>query len=269
MPYIQVNDIEIYYEVHGDGEPLVLLSGLTMNLIPWTLYQVTAFTEAGYQVVLIDNRDVGRTSESQVQDYSIEQFTEDTIGVLDVMGIRSAHILGYSMGGMIALDMAIRHSPRVNTLTILGSTGKLGASEKNLLKAIKAAKEKMNNEEFWRFMANKAMTWRFFENEEGVARWFGFVTSDVYHQSVPALIRQVNACNGFDVSASLKSINQPTHIIVGEEDEMFAPRHSEFLAENISGAKLTRLPNLAHAVYSEGVDVFNPLVLGFLSEHAI
>lgn len=266
MPYAKVNNLNIYYEIHGSGEPLVFLSGLSMNHVPWTIYQVDYFVEAGYQVIVMDNRDVGRTDESNIDAYKIRTFAEDTSGLLVHLGIESAHVLGYSMGGMIALELILNDLLKLRSLTLVGSTARQGGFGTNFLEVLKIAKEKLSNEEFWRFMANKILSWKFFENEKAVSKWLAFVTSDEYYQSVAALKRQADACVGFDVLNQLKDINVPTHVIVGEHDEMLAPRHSELLAKNIHGAQLSCVSDYGHAVYSEGAEDFNPLVLGFLND---
>ena len=265
MPYAKIGNLNIYYEVYGNGEPLVFLSGLSMNHIPWTIYQKDYFVEAGFQVIIMDNRDVGSTDESEVDDYKIRTFAEDTSGLLAHLGIESAHFLGYSMGGMIALEMALNNLVKLQSLTLVGSTARQGGFGENFLEVLKTAKEKLSNEEFWRFMANKILSWKFFENEKAVSKWLAFVTSDEYYQSVAALKRQADACVGFDVLDQLRDIKIPTHVIVGEHDEMLAARHSELLVDGIAGAKFSRVPDYGHAVYAEGAEIFNPLVLEFLN----
>jgi len=155
MSYVKINKLNIYYEIHGDGEPLVFLSGLSMNHIPWTIYQVDYFVAAGYKVIIMDNRDVGRTDESDIDDYEIRTFAEDTSRLLAHLGIESAHILGYSMGGMIALEMTLNNMTKLRSLTLVGSTARQGGFGTNFLDVIKMVKEKLSNEEFWRFMASK------------------------------------------------------------------------------------------------------------------
>lgn len=263
MPFALINELNLYYEVHGEGIPVVIISGISMNLIPWTLYQVPTLISAGFQVILIDNRDVGQSENTDSSDYSIHDMALDVSGLLDKLSISSAHLLGYSMGGMIGLDLAIHEPKKLRSLSVLGSIAKLQAYERQLLKIMEAAKQSMPNEEFWRFMGHKIMTWRFFENQEMVDRWFSFVTSDANQQKTEALVRQVHACENFDVSDSLNKITLPTHVIVGEEDQMLAPRHSEALARDILDSKLTIIPNAGHSAYAEAMPIFNELIMSF------
>ena len=122
MPTINVNDINIYYEVHGEGEPLILIGGLANDITDYTDH-TTIIPELSqhYTVIAFDNRGVGRTDKPDAP-YSIEMMAEDTVGLLDTLGITKAHLLGISMGGRIALALTLRHPERVNAL-VLASTG--------------------------------------------------------------------------------------------------------------------------------------------------
>lgn len=268
MPIADIAGQEINYLVEGEGPALLFVCGMTMNLIPWTIYQKEFFVDAGYKVVLFDNRDTGSSGISHTKSYTVSDLAQDASGLLDHLEIKTAHVLGYSLGGMIALDMAVHQPSRIDTLTILGSTARQLEAEKNLLSVIMSAKENFSNEDFWKFMANKAMSWRFFENTESVEKWLAFVTSDLNAQSVEALGRQADSCRNFDLSAEIESIRTPTHVIVGAEDTMFPHHHSESIVKKITGARYSVIPNAAHATYSEAARAFNDAVLEFISKNS-
>jgi len=265
MPVVDVQGHKLNYLEEGDGPAILFVSGMTMNLIPWTIYQKDFFVDAGYKVIVFDNRDTGSSEMSRSGAYSVSDLAQDAVGLLDSLEIESAHVVGYSLGGMIALDMAVNFPNRLDSLIVLGSTARQLESEKNLVTVVKSAKKNLSNEEFWRFMANKVMSWRFFENPESVERWFGFVTSDLNAQSVDALCRQADSCINFDIEEQLGSIQLPTQVIVGAEDTMLPPHHSELIAKGISHAKFCVIPNAAHAAYSECAPEFNSTVLEFIS----
>src|SRR5579871_570460 len=118
MPTISVNDIDMYYEVHGEGEPLVLIAGTNSD---HTLYRgITPQLAAKYQVIVFDNRGVGQTSKPDIP-YSIEMMADDTAGLLDALGITGAHMLGTSMGGRIAVALALRHPRHVKSLILVST----------------------------------------------------------------------------------------------------------------------------------------------------
>lgn len=268
MPIADVRGQDLNYLVEGEGPAILFICGMTMNLIPWTIYQKDHFVEAGYQVILFDNRDTGASGTSQSNSYTVSDLAQDAFGLLDHLQIQTSNVLGYSLGGMIALEMAVRDPDRISTLTILGSTARQLEAERNILSVVKATKEKLSNEEFWQFMANKVMSWRFFENAEAVERWFGFATSDMNAQSAEALCRQADSCKDFDILENITSISLPTHAIVGAEDTMLPPHHSESIAKGIPGAKFTIIPNAAHSVYSEAAQEFNKTVLEYIQSNS-
>lgn len=264
MPILKVNDLEIYHEVHGEGEPIVFVGGMTQNLLPWTLYQVPFFAGNGFKCVLLDNRNVGRTSQGIKTDYSIKDLAQDTTGLLDALGIESAHFVGYSMGGMVGLDIASQNPTRLLSLNLLGTAAKISAYDENKLTYLMSAKRGLENEDFWRLIADNVMTWRIFENEEAIERLFGFVTSEANNQTAESMEQQINAIRKFDSTALLTSISVPTCVLVGDEDIMLAPRHSEYLASKIPGAKLIKIPNAGHSAYSEQADIFNKQISEFI-----
>ena len=118
MPTVKVNDIDIYYEIHGEGEPLVLIAGLNSD---HTLYRTLLSRLAAHnQVIVFDNRGVGQSSKPDIP-YSIEMMADDTAGLLDALGITGAHILGTSMGGRIAVALALRHPHHVKSLILVST----------------------------------------------------------------------------------------------------------------------------------------------------
>src|SRR3954466_9805909 len=113
---VHANGQQLYYEVHGDGPPLVLVMGIGYDCSLWTLAQVPALSTQ-FRVVLVDNRDAGRSSRA-THPYCIADMADDLAGLLDALGIQRSHLLGLSMGGMIALEFAIRHGDRLDRLGV-------------------------------------------------------------------------------------------------------------------------------------------------------
>src|SRR4051794_24915101 len=129
MPTARVNGTELYYEVHGEGEPLLCVMGLAADTLAWTL-QVPAWS-AAYKTIVFDNRDVGRSGYVE-GDYDVADMARDTLALADELGLESFHLLGVSMGGMIAQEVGLAAGGRVRPLTLvvpLGGGGG-GAQEK-------------------------------------------------------------------------------------------------------------------------------------------
>ena len=118
MPHLKSNGINLYYEEHGSGEPLILIMGFTVSSIGWH-WNVPSFAQ-DFRTIVFDNRGVGQSDKPDIP-YSMPMFADDTAGLLDGLGIDQAHVFGISMGGMIAQEFALRHPQRVKTL-ILGCT---------------------------------------------------------------------------------------------------------------------------------------------------
>jgi pimeloyl-ACP methyl ester carboxylesterase len=141
MPSVQANGITIEYEVQGDGEPLLMVMGLGGQLIDWPEGLVDELVARGFQVIRFDNRDAGLSTEFTSRppsnaeitraflfrrpmrsEYRLRDMANDAVGLLDAIGIERAHVVGASMGGMIAQTMAIEHPERVRSLTSIMST---------------------------------------------------------------------------------------------------------------------------------------------------
>src|SRR5688572_33208475 len=113
---VEANGQKLYFEVHGGGAPLVLLMGIGYDSSLWKLAQVPALSQR-LQVIVVDNRDAGQSSRAKTG-YGVADMADDTAGLLDALGIERAHLLGLSMGGMIAQEFALRHASRLDHLIL-------------------------------------------------------------------------------------------------------------------------------------------------------
>src|SRR5437868_11841119 len=112
-PYVKVNDIQMYFEIRGDGEPLVLILGLGTDISEWD--GIIRWFAEKFKVLAFDNRGVGRTGKPDMT-YSIEMMADDTAGLMQTLGIQQAHVIGISMGGRIALSLSLRHASKSSFL---------------------------------------------------------------------------------------------------------------------------------------------------------
>ena len=265
MPKATVNDIQIYYEERGSGEPLLLIMGLGASTLSWS-EQVRTFSR-DFRVIAFDNRGAGRSDKPTVP-YSIGLFADDTAGLMDALGIDSAHVYGQSMGGFIAQQLALRHPQRVRTL-ILGSTSCGGrqavvASPENLavigmlnvLTPREAAEKGLSllySEEF--ITANReALIQRSLKEAELRP------PPDAFGRQVQAAVRH----NTFD---RLSDIRCPTLVITGSDDKVVPADNSRILVERIPGAELAVLPGAGHGYLLEKAAESNAVVLEFLRRH--
>jgi pimeloyl-ACP methyl ester carboxylesterase len=261
MPKQKVNGIEIYYEMHGQGDPLVLIMGLRRNA-EWWYHQIPALSKR-FEVLVFDNRGAGRTDMPKM-DYSIRLFADDTAGLMEALGISQANILGVSMGGYIAQELSLSYPDRVKRL-VLGCTGPGGA------RAVLASPERLK-----KFTANEGLT-----PEEILKKDMDIYFSDEYikknrekieefveislryYQPPDAFERQFSACLRHDTVNRLSRIDVPTLILTGDDDPLVPPENSKILNALIPRSQLVFFPGKRHCFFIEEADRFNQRVTGF------
>ncbi len=256
--------MRLFHELAGTGHPLVLISGVSSDHVGWKATQVPDFIAAGFQCLLFDNRDVGQTGESSIDEYDTRLFADDTAGLIRQLRLGPAHIVGASMGGMIAQHLALNHPDCVRSLTLVCTAAKPDAYMKNVIDAWKTAAWLGTREEFLQARMPWLFTHRFYENAGTMAAYRKRVLSNPFPQSVAAFHRQCNALLAHDTVSLLPRIAVPTHVVVGAEDLLIPPRHSRRIAELIPGATLSVLPNTGHCLFWETPLEFNRTVLEFL-----
>ena len=264
MPTVKVGDIHMYYEVHGKGQPLLLIIGLGSDLSNW-MFQIPEFAKE-YQVVAFDNRGVGRTDAPDVP-YSVKMMADDAVGLMDVLGIDKAQVLGVSMGGFIAQELALRHPSRVRSLILVATasagTYHLGA---HITGAWAAAKtEGVSQRTFFRLVSPFLFTDKFFENSGTVEMFLDIISASPYLQPAHAFAHQVTACIEHNARGRLSQIAAPTLVLVGKDDILLPVKLSEELAAGIPKAKLVVLEGGGHGFNVEIADRFNQAVLEFLA----
>ncbi len=264
MPRQRVNDIEIYYEIHGGGpQTLVMIRGLGSNLTAW--YEQTPELARHFRVLVFDNRGAGRTDKPD-SPYSIRQMADDTAGLVAALGIKRLALLGISMGGMIAQEFALKYQHMLSCL-ILGCT-MFGGSD-----AIRAAPEVLDA-----LLAGDKAT----PAQRRVQQRSVFTDHAI--DSRPELIanheriamqypippfayqRQIQAVMGFDASARLGEIHVPTLVMTGRDDILVPPENSRKIAERIADAELKELPG-GHLFFTEYPAEFNTAAIAFIKAH--
>lgn len=264
MPTVKVGDINMYYEVHGEGKPLVLIMGLGLDLTGW-MFQTPEFSKK-YRVIVFDTRGVGRTDAPDTP-YSIEMMADDTAGLLYALGIEKAHILGLSMGGFIAQELALKYPQRVKSL-ILATTGAIELSlAKYLVDTwVRMAQEGVSREILIRDLLPWIFTEKFFENPEQVQMMTDAMLANPYPQPAYAFARQAAADVEHDTRNRIGQITAPTLVLVGKEDILCPVKLSEELASGIPNAELVVLEGGGHGFFIEITDKFNQAVLDFLAK---
>jgi pimeloyl-ACP methyl ester carboxylesterase len=261
VPHIKVDDIRIYYEIHGEGkQTLTMIRGLGSDLSAW-FPQIPEFSKH-FKTLVFDNRGAGRTDKPDGP-YSMKQMAQDLNGLLGALNIQRTALLGISMGGMIAQEFAIGHPEKLSCL-ILGCTT-FGGSEaippsREILNAILAGPDA---DEKTRRLQEQAMFCA-----DTIANRRDVIAAYTEARSrfpIPqnSLALQAAALRAHDSANRLQQVQTPTLVITGADDRLIPPENSRLIAERIPGAIFNKLPG-GHLFMVEYPDAFNRAVIEFV-----
>lgn len=265
MPTIEANGQTLYYEMHGEGEPLLAVMGLAADTTAWTL-QVPAFA-AHHRTVIFDNRDVGQSSMADGS-YEISDMARDALSLADALELESFHLLGVSMGGAIAQEVALAAPERVLTLTLAVTWPRGGPWAAKLSELWGARVRHMSREQRVDELMLFTLSEAFFENAEGVAWLRDLILQYPYPQPPDAFARQLDASSRHDTRDRLATLEIPTHVIGAEHDILVPVWKSRELAELIPEARLSVIEACPHGLNLERAEEFNQLVLGFIEDQS-
>lgn len=266
MPKANVNGINVYYEVHGQGEPLVLIQGFGGGHQGW-FFQIRAFKNH-YQVITFDNRGIGETDKPR-EPYTIKTMADDTIGLMDYLGVDKAHVLGASMGGMIAQEIASSYPARVRKLVLVcTSTGEAEITDVHLeMRRAMGITEGSTEVDFRSVDFVKVMQAIIsLAFNKRLYRMLLLPISKVQIKSSRSggHLEQMGAVVGHSTLDRLRLIKAPTLVITGTDDRIVSPQSSEVIAGQISNARLVKVEGGSHAFFMEMRGRFNKEVLDFL-----
>jgi len=262
MPYAVVDDVEIYWESHGKGVPLLIISGVSGGT--WSYEESLAALSPPFRVLGFDNMGAGLSSKPD-RPYTIAQMADHAAAVLDGAGLERAYIVGLSMGGMIAQELALRYPERVCGL-VLGCTH-CGGSERipPTLDVIQrfADNRGLSPEEIIDKNLNLLVTAEFLTSPSDSLQRYRERQLKAPWQPDYALQRQLEAIRTFDTCDRLVDIKAPTLILTADRDLLVPPENGRILASRIPGSKIKELTNSGHLIHLESAEAFHRSVLRF------
>jgi len=271
MPQKKVGDIKIYYETQGNGEPLVMISGCGADSSAW--FNQVPHLSLKYHVITFDNRGTGRSDKPDIP-YTMEMMAADVAGLLDSIGIGAAHILGYSMGGVIAQEFALTYPER--TLTLILSCASPAGAPDVILPEPQILALMFDPETITRLTP---LEWSgkllgCMCSQEFLDRHPHLVNEVVAMQSehptpLHCIMRQVEAMLTAHTYDRLPKIKAPTLVIGGTADRVNPCQNLRLLASRIPNSELVILENLGHGMFIEGADETNRVILTFLKRHSM
>ena len=245
MPFAEVNGIRMHYERAGQGEPLILVTGLAGSTAFWNK-TVPLLTDS-FDVITVDNRGAGITEYSG--GFSIEDMADDIVALMDCLGLRKTHLLGWSMGSHISLNLAARYSERIISLTLVSSYLRRPARSAYILNALA---ESYRNGEISAEMVGRMMnvllrTSGYFDSAEKAGRCINCPDPGPAN----GMYDQMSAVEDYDPSLDAGRITVPTLSVHGMEDIMTEPVCGDDLADRIPGCRRIRVPEEGHILRPE------------------
>ncbi len=242
--------MELHHVRHGAGEPLLLIQGMSGTHLSWgdTLLDDLA---RDFECVAYDHRGIG-LSPAATEPFTIVDLADDAAALLDALGWESAHILGISMGGMVAQQLALRHPQRIRTLTLgctyCGGPGSLSAPPATIQK-LGAAMTSGDRELAIRagYECNLSEAYRADPSAYDAFRAMALGAP----AKIPTIMLQMQAIGGHDVQAQLEQIQATTLVVHGTEDEMLPVANGDLIASRIPGAALQRWDGVGHMFWWE------------------
>ena len=262
MSYLLINGINLYYEEHGKGSPLMLIAGLASDSQSWQ--PIVEKLSQQYRVIIFDNRGSGRTKPQDAKT-SIQVMADDCIALIKHLNLPSVHLLGHSMGGFIALNCAIRYPDYVSKLILVG-TSAFNSERNNALFSdwVSYQENGMCDTLWFRNIFYWIFSKHFFEDTKVFETAVRLTTEYPYPQTKIAFKNQVQAIRAFDCLKDLSRIKSETLVLFGKEDLLFSPKESSKILSAIPMAEIELISRTAHSVQTERPKAFTNRIQAFL-----
>lgn len=259
MPYVFVNGINMYYEIEGEGFPLLALPGMGSSLEIWSP-QYRNTLKAQYRLLLMDYRGIGRSDAPDIE-YSVPMLARDIAELMIAVGIDRANIMGLSLGGMIAQELALTWPEKVEKLVLCATH----CGTKHYIPfPDRKTKERQEVEDVYADSIVAGMYPReFIENNP--TKIADIVTRETFFHIPPEIFeRHYQAARSFDSYERLEQLKCPTLILTGDQDLMVNPENSRLLAQLIPQSKLEIIPGGGHGFLEQYPELVLRLVTDFL-----
>jgi 3-oxoadipate enol-lactonase len=265
MPKIKVNGIDLYFELHGQGDRpvLVLNNGIIMNATSSWIFQTKTLARH-YRVLQYDCRGQGQADHPQ-QAYSMELHADDLAGLLTALEIEKAHIAGISYGGEVAQAFVLKYPQRVESLMLADTVSEVRPALRIIVQSWLDAAREGNAQAFF----DATVPWNF--SAQFIAANPGLLKDARKRYDALDFQAIVRLCECFlevNFTDQLGDIKVPTCIMVGEQDHLKGPEYAAVLKDHIEQAELHILQGAGHASCWERPEEFNSVILGFLAKHS-
>jgi 3-oxoadipate enol-lactonase len=251
----------MYYELHGEGEPLLLIRGLGSTCEGFAV-QVEGLAPH-FRVISFDNRCVGRTDQPQ-QPFTIADMADDTAALLDALEVESAHVFGVSLGGMVAQEFVLRHPHKVKRLVLACTHAGPRTATRAPEWAVQIFNESrdMPREAALRYSIPLLFAKKTIEEQPEIVEEALRVMAR-NNQPKPSYLLQLGAVMMYDTFDRLPEIKHTTMVMTGTEDTLVDPGNSRLISERIPNARLVEFPETGHVFFTEKPDDVNRVLIDF------
>lgn len=264
MATLQIGNTELYYEIRGEGNPLILLAGLATDSQSWST--VVYKLSKKFMLIMPDNRGCGRTI-CPSQEITIQGMADDVIALMDHLNIEKADLLGHSMGGFVAQYLCLEYPQHFERLILAATSASVNMRNKALFDDLVAyRRDGMDLKEWFRCLFFWIFTRKFFEDEKMLDLSLDYSVDYPYPQSLVQFEQQVKALHDFDVLSRLGEIKHETLILSGKEDILFDPFESIRVLSHIPNSSATIIEHAAHSIHVENHKDFEKSVIDFLED---
>jgi pimeloyl-ACP methyl ester carboxylesterase len=267
MPQFTRGSVNLHYELDGQGAPAVYISGFTSHSNDVLAALIRRELSEHYQVLAVDNRGSGQTVVEDGTSTTIDDMADDIAAIMDQHGLSAANILGVSMGGCIALTLAVRHPEKVRSLVVAVSFAHAATGANRARFMLNATREMRDRgvprDLITRFDAVFLLSVDIFQSEAFMDAWVN-APQDPFQQTRAGFDLQVASLETYDIREKIKNIRVPTLVMSSPDDLLVPPRYQDEIFSLIPNAEMKRYPGghvfmllpMYHAQFIEDVGTF-------------
>ncbi len=265
MSYFKFNNKKVYYEVYGEGKPLIILNGIMMSTLSWKIF-LDSFKDN--QIILVDFFDQGQSEKLIEEEYKIDLQVDLINDLINHLGLDKANIVGISYGGEVALEFSIKYQDKLDKLMIFNTASYTSPWLRDIGRGWIKAAETYDANTFYKVTIPVIYSPEFYtENIEWMKNREKLLNNVFQKPFLDAMIRLIKSAEGFDVRNRVHTIEVPSLIVGAENDYLTPLPEQRFLHQKMKNSKLVIIPRCGHASMYENPTIFISLINGFFNSN--